>query len=563
MIFSIIAIAWLIAMNVPSWLPITGALYQDMTITVQEKDQLKGEMVIEQVRNALDQCEAAVIQDVFVDSIYDAKMRSGAVPSNLCSEYMDQYRKQYTAFKPSKGRRLTVPQKVYAADAQARSKIIVSARFKKTTTVFLIINAAFLLLTLAGFIIYHTSQYQINTGVWLLYFTLYSLGALTYGVYMMPYLVIKHETLSLDYLPTMIELNDLANKIMNGTSKNLSSDERALKGKIQEIESHAYGQMQSMIRDKQRYFNHYDLYWIVTHNDMLDYHYIIKPYPNGNPTGEDTLTYNPCYFDHTSRFDPEYPYYNNGSATSFHSFLKIYGDNHPGVELTDDQKSKIRGDSLEYSTFIQILQRDTYAALESGVLIPYPGENDGLLTGRAHEYDLIYINRKGVFVFECKNLSGTLKGDLYDRGDNYAQYLQYRRPGEENFQKMYNPLLQNKSHIRTLLNRVKSDVYHGHGKYIPYYNIVVTSDCLDINGLNYQRKSDRPIEQMYWVRYGKIGDWFKKMLTFKDKLEAVDINLIDNYLKQWRCPTDEQLNMHNWNNKKIASGQQANDNFFV
>lgn len=101
------------------------------------------------------------------------------------------------------------------------------------------------------------------------------------------------------------------------------------------------------------------------------------------------------------------------------------------------------------------------------------------------------------------------------------------------------------------------------GKYIPYYNIVVTSDCLDISELNYRRNTDRTLEPMYWVRYGKIEDWFKKMLTFEDKLEAVDINLIDNYLKQWRCPTDEQLNMHNWNNKKIASGQQANDNFFV
>lgn len=66
----IIAIAWMIAMNVPSWLPITGALYQDMVITEQEKSQFKSEILIDKVKSTLDQCETDLIQDVFVDSIY-------------------------------------------------------------------------------------------------------------------------------------------------------------------------------------------------------------------------------------------------------------------------------------------------------------------------------------------------------------------------------------------------------------------------------------------------------------------------------------------------------------
>ena len=64
------------------------------------------------------------------------------------------------------------------------------------------------------------------------------------------------------------------------------------------------------------------------------------------------------------------------------------------------------------------------------------------------EIDLIVVSKKGLFVFECKNYSGNIYGDAKQK--NWIQYL----GGEKNF--FYNPLLQNKNHVKNLRNYLSS-----------------------------------------------------------------------------------------------------------
>ncbi len=62
--------------------------------------------------------------------------------------------------------------------------------------------------------------------------------------------------------------------------------------------------------------------------------------------------------------------------------------------------------------------------------------------GATSEIDLIVVSKKGLFVFECKNYGGRVYGDA-----RYKNWLQYIGSKKESF---YNPLLQNKTHVRNL-----------------------------------------------------------------------------------------------------------------
>ena len=231
-------------------------------------------------------------------------------------------------------------------------------------------------------------------------------------------------------------------------------------------------------------------------------------------------------------------------------------------KLTQDEINKINGEGLEYSTFVLF---DIFGGqhigerfLESNLLIPYPNHDDGRDSGKAHEFDIIFICKKGIFVIECKNWHGTIKGNVYDSKDGFNKYLEYKRPNGA-FQKLQNPIVQNRSHIHTLRKRITMDVFGGNAPKIPYYNIVITSDRLDIKHLNTKQNTNQPVQKMFWVRYGKISDFFEqKVVAMKDVITYDNCLKIDNYLSQWRYPTEEQMRIHNERNEKLE-----NDNFLV
>jgi len=63
--------------------------------------------------------------------------------------------------------------------------------------------------------------------------------------------------------------------------------------------------------------------------------------------------------------------------------------------------------------------------------------------GKTTEIDLIMVHEKGIFVFESKNYSGTIYGEI-----DQLNWIQVLDNGSKN--KFYNPIRQNQTHIKAL-----------------------------------------------------------------------------------------------------------------
>lgn len=70
--------------------------------------------------------------------------------------------------------------------------------------------------------------------------------------------------------------------------------------------------------------------------------------------------------------------------------------------------------------------------------------------GKTAELDLVVLSRKGIFIFECKNYAGNIYGD-----GKRSQWVQYVGNKKSYF---YNPLLQNKNHVKYLKNFLAKSV---------------------------------------------------------------------------------------------------------
>lgn len=71
-------------------------------------------------------------------------------------------------------------------------------------------------------------------------------------------------------------------------------------------------------------------------------------------------------------------------------------------------------------------------------------------SGDSTQIDHLAINRRGVFCIETKHLNGTLKGDI-----DKHEWVHTNLQGKRNI--IYNPIFQNKAHIRHLANILKLD----------------------------------------------------------------------------------------------------------
>lgn len=85
--------------------------------------------------------------------------------------------------------------------------------------------------------------------------------------------------------------------------------------------------------------------------------------------------------------------------------------------------------------------------------------------GKMSEIDVLMIHKKGLFVFESKNYSGWIFGD-----ENQSDWYQTLCAGKNGIHKecFYNPIMQNRSHIKYLKTFLKRQV--------PMHSIVVFSN---------------------------------------------------------------------------------------
>lgn len=75
--------------------------------------------------------------------------------------------------------------------------------------------------------------------------------------------------------------------------------------------------------------------------------------------------------------------------------------------------------------------------------------------GQTTEIDVVMLCSSGIFVFESKNYSGWIFGN--ENQKNWCQTLPKGR-GNSNKELFYNPILQNKSHIKHLQNLIGNDI---------------------------------------------------------------------------------------------------------
>ena len=85
--------------------------------------------------------------------------------------------------------------------------------------------------------------------------------------------------------------------------------------------------------------------------------------------------------------------------------------------------------------------------------------------GKTTEIDVLMINKKGIFVFESKNYSGWIFGN--EKQNNWYQTLPKGR-GKSHKEHFYNPIMQNRSHIKHLKAYV--------GEQILMHSIIVFSE---------------------------------------------------------------------------------------
>ncbi|MBO4468261.1 MAG: NERD domain-containing protein, partial [Clostridia bacterium] len=80
--------------------------------------------------------------------------------------------------------------------------------------------------------------------------------------------------------------------------------------------------------------------------------------------------------------------------------------------------------------------------------------------GISSEIDIVHITKKGIFVFENKNYAGYIFGDEMNKEWTVTTYTGKNHFGRKTIAKyhFYNPIRQNKSHIKSLLEYLHMDV---------------------------------------------------------------------------------------------------------
>ena len=86
--------------------------------------------------------------------------------------------------------------------------------------------------------------------------------------------------------------------------------------------------------------------------------------------------------------------------------------------------------------------------------------------GETTEIDVLMISPKGIFVFESKNYSGWIFGSEQDEDWTQSLFCRGHEPQKEHF---FNPVLQNKWHIKHLCELLKIKQEH-------VYSVIVFSD---------------------------------------------------------------------------------------
>lgn len=134
------------------------------------------------------------------------------------------------------------------------------------------------------------------------------------------------------------------------------------------------------------------------------------------------------------------------------------------------------------------------------------------------EIDVVWVSRKGIFVFESKNYGGWIFGS-----EDSEQWMQIIYDDRRQF---YNPIKQNNTHIYALRRLISKDVN--------YYNIVVFSNRCEIKEMNI--KSKKIFVLNYYHIYTVIEEIWN---SSEDVLDDSDVEGIYNLLSKYKAENVE------------------------
>ncbi len=146
--------------------------------------------------------------------------------------------------------------------------------------------------------------------------------------------------------------------------------------------------------------------------------------------------------------------------------------------------------------------------------------------GRTTEIDLISINTSGIFVCESKNYSGWIFGD--EKNKNWTQSLQKNLKNS-----FYNPILQNKGHIKAIDNFLKNEYSD---KFLSY--IIFSSRC-ELKKITVTTKN---------VRVLKLNEFSNQLntdkLNHRNRLTIEQVDKIYYALKKHSLVSDDRKQRH-------------------
>ncbi|MFI3227846.1 MAG: nuclease-related domain-containing protein [Clostridia bacterium] len=146
--------------------------------------------------------------------------------------------------------------------------------------------------------------------------------------------------------------------------------------------------------------------------------------------------------------------------------------------------------------------------------------------GKTTEVDLIAINTSGIFVHESKNYSGWIFGN--ENSKNWTQSLQNKQKN-----KFYNPIMQNKGHIRAI-NETLEKKYSN-----MFLSYIIFSERCELKKITVTSENVRVFKR------NKLG---KQLIADKEKIgDRLTIEEVDEIyftLKQYTLASDEVKKKH-------------------
>ena len=160
--------------------------------------------------------------------------------------------------------------------------------------------------------------------------------------------------------------------------------------------------------------------------------------------------------------------------------------------------------------------------------------------GGTSEIDLLFITPKGIFVIESKNYSGWIFGD------EYSQYWTQSLPNKQK-NRFYNPVKQNRTHIKWLRNYLGEDVF--------CYSLIVFSVRCELKNVTVKsdylsviKRDDLVIEIGYLWKHlddslsdEQMEQIHQKMLVLTNVDEAVKQSHIDDINCKFYAKTEKEL----------------------